>query len=626
MGGIGRTLACLPAARAFLAGAALLAGVATAKAQAQPDDTAMAIPRQAPRAGGVALPRPLDPVEAARIRRIFAAQHHGRLSIAWRESERLDTSTPLGAAMLGHMLADRYLGRFYRPGAAELAGWLTRWSDLPDAPAIYALLRKRLPRRAAMPPPPPAPAALPSAAVARPAVAPPVAPVAEAAEPEHLGFARNPLLDRTVHARAAAGHQESALRLIAHTRGIGTAYRALLLAEVAQASFTQNDDDTALDLAAAALQSDGEVGLAGYVAGLAAWRLGRPEDAQPFFEAAATAAIGSPSLHAGGSFWAARAHLHADDPAGYLPWMQRAARQPRTFYGLLARRALGIGSGFGPARGTLGEADIEAVAATPEGLSAFALLQVGQTARAEAELRRLAARSGKNPGFGRALMLVAATAGLPGPGMAGPAMEGARPSRTANGFARDDAEFPLPSLQPRNGFRVDPALVYALTRVESNFDTAAVSSAGARGLMQIMPVTASYVVGDAALADEAGEGLDDPAINLDLGQRYVLDLARDRVVGGDLIRLLASYNAGPGHCASWRIRDGGDPLLFIEAIPIGETRLFVQRALAYTWIYAARLHLPAPSLDELAGGAFPRFRPAAAAAAEAVPHRRRRRH
>ena len=54
------------------------------------------------------------------------------------------------------------------------------------------------------------------------------------------------------------------------------------------------------------------------------------------------------------------------------------------------------------------------------------------------------------------------------------------------------------------------------------------------------------------------------------------------------------------------------PLLFIEAIPVVETRTFVQHALVYSWIYAARMHLPAPSLDALSAGEFPRFTPRSA--------------
>jgi soluble lytic murein transglycosylase-like protein len=103
--------------------------------------------------------------------------------------------------------------------------------------------------------------------------------------------------------------------------------------------------------------------------------------------------------------------------------------------------------------------------------------------------------------------------------------------------------------------------------------------------------------------------LHDPATNLSLGQSYVMYLAKHEVVNGDLIRLLGSYNAGPTSFARMAsgIPNSDDPLLFIESIPNDETRGFVPRALAYTWIYAARLRLPAPSLDALSAGAWPAF-------------------
>ncbi len=147
---------------------------------------------------------------------------------------------------------------------------------------------------------------------------------------------------------------------------------------------------------------------------------------------------------------------------------------------------------------------------------------------------------------------------------------------------------------------MDPALVDALTCVESNFDADAVSAAGARGLMQLMPVTAHYVDTNAVL--DAGK-LDDPALNLELGQRYVIQLATQDAIDGNLLRLLASYNAGLGGYLHWAatMHDDGDPLLFIVAIPNDETWRFVERVLTYTWVYAARLHVPAPSLDDMAG-------------------------
>jgi soluble lytic murein transglycosylase-like protein len=159
---------------------------------------------------------------------------------------------------------------------------------------------------------------------------------------------------------------------------------------------------------------------------------------------------------------------------------------------------------------------------------------------------------------------------------------------------------------------VDPALVYGLARQESNFDPRAVSAAGARGLLQIMPATASYVMGDPGLARSGGASrLHDMGFSVEVGQRYLEYLARHDVVSGDLLRVLAAYNNGPGNLSRWQgaVRHREDPFLFIEGIPVVETRLFVQRVLAYSWIYAGRLNLPSPSLDALAAGRFPRFGP-----------------
>ena len=116
-----------------------------------------------------------------------------------------------------------------------------------------------------------------------------------------------------------------------------------------------------------------------------------------------------------------------------------------------------------------------------------------------------------------------------------------------------------------------------------------------------MPVTAKFVMG-------AAPQLHDPATNLDVGQRYLLHLTQLEAIGSDLIRLLASYNAGPGNFAHWLevMHPETDPLLFIEALPGDQARAYVPRALAYTWLYAAQLGLPSPSLDDLAAGLWPR--------------------
>jgi soluble lytic murein transglycosylase len=557
------------------------------------DDTAMAMPRIGPLvpgggAGGASLPEPLPPSAAQQIRQIFALQARGSVDDAAKLTAGL-TDTRLN----GHILADRYLGRFGQASASDLATWLARYPDHPDASAVHSALLSRLPRGASVPPLPPQNLEAPDAATP------------EEAEPADFHLVRNALLDRTVHERARAGNADSALRLLVKTKGLDALYGSQLRAEIARALFTQGRDQEALRLAETALrQSQGRVGLAAYVGGLAAWRMERTDVAQPLFERASRAALAPPAVRAGASFWAARAHLRNRDPAGYAPWMRRAGEARRTFYGLLARRTLGLGTDLPPERETLGAADNDALLATAQGLRAFALLQVGQPARAEAELRLLWASSRGNPALAGSILRVAEVAGL-----TDFAAEIAGMMESADGRPHDDARFPIPALRPAGGFRMDPAMVYALTRLESNFDPNAVSDAGARGLMQIMPVTARYVAGDTSSTASYARRLHDPATNLSLGQSYVMYLAHHDLVGGDLIHLLGSYNAGPTSFARMAagIPPSDDPLLFIESIPNDETRGFVPRALAYTWIYAARLHLPAPSLDALASGAWPVF-------------------
>ncbi|MGH7210622.1 MAG: transglycosylase SLT domain-containing protein, partial [Acetobacteraceae bacterium] len=304
---------------------------------------------------------------------------------------------------------------------------------------------------------------------------------------------------------------------------------------------------------------------------------------------------------AASAYWAARAALRQHHVADYYDWLRRAAAERRTFHGLIARRILGWGTGLILGHEVLSQADVDALAAMPRGRLAFALLQVGQRERAEAELRALWPEVADSAPLRRALLLAAAGAHL-----TDLAAQLASLVQAADGIPHDALLFPVPRLDPAGGFVVDRALVYGLTRTESNFDPTAVSRAGAHGLMQIMAVTARAVSGNPRLKTAA---LHDPALNLGLGQRLLLRLAARPSIHGDLIRLLGSYNAGAAGFADAVAKRGdeADPVLFIDSIPISETRRFVQRVLANSWIYAASLGLPPPGLEELAAGRFPRL-------------------
>ena len=266
---------------------------------------------------------------------------------------------------------------------------------------------------------------------------------------------------------------------------------------------------------------------------------------------------------------------------------------------MLAGRLLG--QGFAPTgiAATLTEADITAVDATPNGHLAFALLQVGATGQAATALRALWPDIQANPDLGRSVMAVAARAGLVDVTIS-VASELPSPVDEIAG-----ARLPLPALHPTGGFTIDPSLVYALARTESGFDVDAVSRCGARGLMQLMPVTASYVSRNEGLSGS----LSDPSANLALGQGYIRYLGEQPGINNNLLAILASYNAGPGAAAAWYsgLQDGSDPLVFIETIPNDETRRFVRQVMADSWLYAEEIGLKPASLDTLAQGSFPQL-------------------
>ncbi|MDX1401722.1 MAG: transglycosylase SLT domain-containing protein, partial [Kiloniellales bacterium] len=138
------------------------------------------------------------------------------------------------------------------------------------------------------------------------------------------------------------------------------------------------------------------------------------------------------------------------------------------------------------------------------------------------------------------------------------------------------------------------------------------SRAGARGLMQLMPRTASYIAPGKGYHKRARrDALYDPTLNITLGQRYVSYLLGQETVGGDLFRLAAAYNGGPGNLSKWerRVKADDDPLYFIESLPSRETRLFIERVLANFWIYRQRLGQETPSRDQVASGDWPTYHP-----------------
>lgn len=565
--------------------------IVTQDAPSRPESVAYAIPRStAPDGAEVALAQPLTPSDVTLYRRIFEDQANGRIAAAQQMVGHVENNI-----LIGQVLAQRYLGPYHHSTPGELESWLKRYGNQPGTRRISALLAKRLPRGAH------APASyidyLPEPELVPSGAAPPA--------PDRVHVPAH--LDYRVRHLSRDGHADRAIDLIQHDDRMSLAAGAALRGTVARQLFAQGRYREAFNIASqAAKEGRDQVWQPDFVAGLAAWKLHRIADALPFFGKAAAALHTSADQRAAGAFWAARAALRLRQPDAYLTWLEKAANSQDSFYGMLAGRLLGRGlAGIGLSA-SLSEADVEAVAAHKNGALAFALLQVDRSADAARALRALWPRIKADADFGRAVMRVAARAGLIDVAVA---LKHELPGNSIAGV-----QLPLPALHPAGGFQVNPSLVYALTRTESGFDPHARSSVGARGLMQLMPVTAHAMARRNGISDRP----DDPSINLALGQSYLLYLAGQPGVDRNLLDILASYNAGPVAASKWRntIKDGGDPLIFIESIPNLQTRRFVHQVLADSWIYAEQIGGVPASLTALAEGRFPRLEPYGVALAD----------
>jgi soluble lytic murein transglycosylase-like protein len=329
-----------------------------------------------------------------------------------------------------------------------------------------------------------------------------------------------------------------------------------------------------------------------------AFRQKRYSSAARQFEAIARTPKASPWVISAAAFWTARSHLLGGRPQQVTEWLHRAAQNPLTFYGLLARETLGIEGDLDLREPYLHQADARALIAQPAGARAIALLQINDPRRAEPELASVTI--GDSSSLARAVVALANYGNMPGLSL----RIGNR-SIGLDSAERDAAIYPIPSWSPSGGFQVDRALLYAIMRRESSFNPDAHNNAsGASGLMQLMPATAKAVAGRSMPISKIAE----PETNMALGQKYISRLLADPAVDGNLIRLAAAYNAGPGNMAKWQRQiSGDDPLLFIESLPSRETRVFIETVLTDHWIYRMRLGQKTESLGALASGRWPMY-------------------
>ena len=368
--------------------------------------------------------------------------------------------------------------------------------------------------------------------------------------------------------------------------------------KVAWMYYTLGRDADARRVASLAQRGSGEFApLADWVQGLAAWRQKDCAGAQTAFAGVAQRASDIEKRSAG-LYWASRADLACGRPDLVGQRLKVAAQHGETFYGLLARQALGIKEAPSKAEKFVA-ADWKALDRRPNVRVAAALVEIGEEGLA-ADVIKQQAKLG-NASEHASLTRLAGRLGLPGAQLwlTHNCPAGARPI--------SEARYPTPDWTPDRGWRVDKSLVFAHTLQESRFNPTVQSPAGAYGLMQIMPAAASDIARKQGRVI-AKTDLSRPSVNMEVGQSYIEQLRDQPFTSGLLPKVIAAYNAGPTPVTNWnyQIRDNGDPLLYIESIPYWETRGYVMTVLRNYWMYEKKDGRDSSSRAALSQGLWPK--------------------
>lgn len=439
----------------------------------------------------------------------------------WHDADRL--MLRVGEPLLhGHLLAERYLHEEYVSSYGELAAWLKRYRDHPQAYRIYRLALRKLPAGSRAP-----------AAIGKPA--------------RLSGYGDSHVSQR-------------------YTPGAPANQR--------------------------------------WQQGMNAWKQQQYSQAANYF--VSILEMGNlPSWdESAAAYWTWRAKIKLGQSAQARKYLVRASQHSRSFYGLLALKELGHDLRLMKHTEPLAKEKKNALLQNPAIRRIVALSEVGQSRLAEKEMRVVFAKAKLR--MRKDLLVLAHQLRLPSVQVPMARV------LSGSGQSYDFALYPITSWAPREGYIIDAALIHAIARQESGFNAQAKSAAGASGLMQLMPATAEYIARKAGYTSELRDDpsrLNDPSVNLALGQHYLRYLISKKYIGSNLVFLASAYNAGPGNLIKWKktLDFGSDPLLFVESIPLVETRHYVMQVLANYWMYASLKNGDDSALLAMAQGHWPRY-------------------
>ena len=533
----------------------------------------------------------LSPQDEEAYHKIFAAIGENNL----RELSVLMVQVQ-GPLLLGNVEAVELLRPDAQPSQDKLTAWMKNYADLPEADEIYAKTKKLYPAALSM--------------CTKPVTNPLFAGSVERADgggtiewnasniltiagKGKTGGAFGKLLRAgKINDAAQLIEKQKADNQLPENQEIAAKYA---LAEILMRSGNADKAWPLIrdsDISSAGFDS-GASNYALWIKGIIAWTQESYMISFEAFKQLAAQTLPAPNK-AAAAFWAARAAEKIGLTSEMDANMATAANYPRTFYGLLALNRSKAAPHYNWNVPAFDKATAEAFKKNTTGRRALALLQLGERSLAQAELREMSV--GQSAVLKNGLLALANRYALPSLSVQ---------VGSAFGAKYDAALYPLIPWQPEKGYSADPALVLAIAKNESHFNHGAVSPAGAAGLMQIMPQTAEM------MRAGSSKNLGDPELNVTLGDHYLEMLTRTDGIDNNLLFIIGSYNAGPkrilGLYNAGKRQNGDDPLLFIETLPIKETRDYMQKVMATYWVYRARFNRPLTAMAELTVGRWPTY-------------------
>ena len=537
------------------------------------------------------LPTPLSESDVKRYKEIFALQHEAKWDRADALIAQLDNKL-----LLGRVLAQRYLHPTgWRSSYKELSGWLALYNDHPSASRLNWLAKKRKPAAAKAPTKPKKGyldgyGKSPQGYYTR----------IPATTKNRISPSKTRSIARTIRRNILSGYPTGGLNQLTegNIRYLTKYEEAVLRADIAHGYFIYGKAGAAVAQAKRAIALAGRaVPQAYWTAGISAWRLGDVDLAMNFLRILAETKNAPSAYISGAGFWASRGALRRGEVEESFKYLQIAAKEQDTFYGVLASEALGLELELDLDLPPLRDSYLDWLSSQAGGQRVFGLLQVGETYHASRELRYLWESMTKEQ---QEQTMVLATKTH----MAGLAFRTADIIKVESGKTWYAGLYPLPDFATKEPLRVDRALLLAVMRQESGFNPRARSSAKASGLMQILPSTAAFISRDRRYRGSKKHELLIPEINIGLSEDYILHLLEVNGVEGDLVRLLTAYNGGPGNLRKWmsKVNHGDDALMLLESLPARETRFYVKNVITNFWIYKRQFGEETEAVGIIASG------------------------